>query len=234
MKKYFLFAIFYIACECLWAQLSYSEKELVNYFKRIELPFTTKQLYNTYNGLPYELSLKYFFKNDSISAYYYYEIENMEDFSIMESGYKRKEILPYNFYQEKDKLFLVYALLDNMDFTSDPYTFLSIWKDGIQIDSIIISHETISAPVSYNTIKSKIYKDKVIVFDYTSVGGKKRNEQGIKTEIEVSFYSIDLNRGKFVKTKIEVFNSKKYELYQFDDGKIEGVKEEDPWFSVGL
>ena len=230
MRRIYLVAIACIVCKCLLAQLSHSEKDLVSYFKKIEPPFTTDQLYDTYDALPYELSLKYFFKNDSAYAQYYYEIENMEDFSIMASGYERKKVLPCNFFHKKDKLFLSYILLDNMDFFSDPYTFLSIWKEGVQIDNLVIRYETASAPEHYNTVKSKIYEDRVIVFSYNLVDGKERKEEGIKTKIEVNFYSIDLENGKFIKIKTERFNSEQYELYQFDEGKIEGVKEEDPFY----
>ena len=229
MKKIVLFATACIACKCQLAQSNYSEKGLISYFKKIELPFTTDQLYHTRVELPYELSLKYFFKNDSAYAQYYYEVENMEDFSIMAFGYERKKVFPCNFFHRSGKLFLIYRLLDEA-YPADPRTYLSIWQDGVQLDNLVIFYATTSAPEHYNTVKSKIYEDRVIVFDYRLVCGRERDEKGIKTKIEVNFYSMDLDKGKFVKIKTEIFESTEFELYQFNEGKIEEVIQEDPFY----
>jgi hypothetical protein len=69
------------------------------------------------------------------------------------------------------------------------------------------------------------------VFDYNLIEGKARKESGgVKTEIIVNFYSVDFENGKFIKTETKEFKSTKYELDEFDEGKPEGVKKEDPFY----
>jgi hypothetical protein len=211
----------------LFAQKDYTVNDLVNYFKEIKVPFTSEQLYSTYSDIPYELSLKYFFKNDTAFSLYYYEIED-EDHNVRKSGYEKKKVFPRNFFFLNYKLLLIYELYSNDD---DSETLLSFFDDkGKQIDSLKILYATIySSPVLYNFVRSKVYEDKVIVFDYRLVYNETGEEMDIKTIIQVNHYAIDLISGKFIQTKTEERKSK-YELYLFDEGEKREVTEEDPYY----
>lgn len=220
--------MFYVQCTLGYSpKKNYTVKDLVSYFKEIQAPFTTKQLYSTYSELPYELSLKYFFRNDTAFARYYYEIYNDEDQTLSRSGYKRKFILPRNYFLIKNNLFLIYKLGSGEK--EDVETVLGAYnKNRKQIDSLVIYYKAASVPESYQTIKSKIYADSVIVFDYNLMYGEEY-ERGIKTTIYVTLYAIDTDSGKFVKIKTDEIKSK-YDLYLFDEGKKEEVKIEDPYY----
>jgi hypothetical protein len=228
MKKILIIIAFVSMVTNALAKKNYTVKELLSYFKEIKQPFTTKQLYSTYSELPYDISLKYFFKNDTAFSYYYYQVENGEDFTIMESGYRKKKIFPCNHFYVNNYLLLVYELIDEAE---DPSVFLSVWdKAGKQIDSLIIAYQTASAPESYNTIKSKIYADSVVVFDYKLTDYDEIYKlEGVKTVITVTRYAIDTKNGKFVETCTDEIKSK-YDLYLFDEGTKEEIKQEDPYY----
>lgn len=228
MKKIILFGLL------LWpvfigiiAQENHTMKNFVSYFKEINLPFSSDQINLTYKELPYELALRYFFKGDSTSSFYLDEVYNQEDYTLMSSSIEKKIILPRNYFYLSNKLFLIYKLIDGKE---DSETFLALTNnEGTQEDSLIISYLTESAPDLYKWVRSKIYENRIIVFEYDRIPLKNRDITKNATNITIKHYTIDFERNKFVLINTENCKSK-YELYQLDGANSVEIKDTDPFY----
>jgi hypothetical protein len=228
MKKSFLLSIVFATCSELFAD----KVNLISYFKEIRVPFSTEQIYSTGKEIPNDLSLRCFFKNDTTFAQYYYELYSNEDNKLIKSGYKKKKIFAYNFFYLNRKLLLIYELYSAISWNDDPETILAFFNEKEeQTNGIVISYANVySSPELSHYIKSKIYVDSIIVFDYKlTVYDDIYKQEGIKTIITVTHYAIDAQNDKFIKTKTEEVKSK-YDLYLFDEGKKEEIKQEDPYY----
>ncbi|OFX44954.1 MAG: hypothetical protein A2X13_15440 [Bacteroidetes bacterium GWC2_33_15] len=228
MKKVIILSLFVGFQLGLFAQKGNTVNDLIHYFKEIRIPFNSDQINLTYKELPYELALKYFFKGDTASSIYFKEVFNQEDYTLMSSAYVRKGIFPVFHYYFSGKLFMIYHLTSEKE---DSETILALMDDeSTQADKLVIAYATISAPELYNWIRSKIYKDKVIVFEYRRIPLKNRDSTKNATEIIVNFYEIDFNKNKFIQIKTEKYMCI-FELYQLNDASTEEVRNADPFYN---
>ena len=213
----------------LCAQEKHSLKDLVKYFNEINVPFNTEQINSCYQELPYNLSLEYFFKGDSANSYYHEAVYNMEDQSLMSSGFEKKIVLPRNHFYIKQSLFLVYKLISDGE---DSYTYLAFMNnEGFQSDSLIISFATTSSPELHKWVRAKIYEDKVVVYEYNRVPLNMRDYHKNATDITVCHYTIDFNVRKFNILTKETFNSK-FEIYQLSESDSDEIKHTDPYYFI--
>jgi hypothetical protein len=230
MKK--MYTILILACLLVgWptkAQQINDSKEIVKYFNKIDLPFTTDNYYKYQDeALPYELTLKYFFRGDTSASAYYYEIYSDDENELTRSGRERYIILPLNYFYLKSILFTTYYRVGEED---DPEAYLSLWNEsGFQNDSLVVFFKTTSDPELWKLIRSKIYEDKVVVFEYLLNQNKSSKENGEVTKISVCQYGIDLKQRKFILQNEETFNSKYY-IFELYEGNKDEIKKEDPYY----
>ena len=226
MKRILICILFCNVSINLCAQEEDFLKELVIYFKEITVPFNTEQINSSYKELPYNLSLKYFFRGDSATSYYHEEVYNMEDHSLMSSSFEKKIVLPRNHFYIKTSLFLVYKLISKEE---DSYTFLAFMNNkGFQSDSLIIFFATISAPELYRWVRAKIYENKVVVYEYNRIPLNMRDYEKNATNIIVCNYEIDFNAQRFTLLTKESFKSK-FELYQLNKSDSDDIRYTDPY-----
>ncbi len=209
------------------AQQVFDNKEIVKYFNKIELPFNTNEYYKYQDKeLPYELTLKYFFRGDTSASEYYYEMYSDDENELTRSGTERYIILPLDYFYLQSILFTTYYRIGEED---DPKAFLSLWNESnFQSDSLVIFFKTSSDPEFWKLIRSKVYEDKVIVYEYSLNQNKSSKEKEDVTKITVSQYGIDLKQRRFILENEETFDSKYY-IFELYEGNKDEIKQDDPY-----
>jgi len=222
--------VFMLTCALgIWANAQDVQKpsEIIKYFVKTTLPFNTDDYSKIKSKeLPYELTLKYFFRGNKTAAEYPEEIYSVDENQPAMAGNRKVLILPIHYFYQDSTLFTTYFRIDKED---DPAAFLSIWNsDDYQGDSLEVFFKPISTPEFSRWVRAKVTEEKVVVFRYTLNLQKDALAQNAITEIIVSHYWIDFTRRRFLLEKEELFRSKYYifELYGASEPQI---KNEDPF-----
>lgn len=219
-----LFFIFY--CVVLSnAQMPSISKELLSYFNEADLPISIINESEFTTRLPYDMTLKYFFKGNAKAMVYENIVINMEDQTEMGRYTRHIEIIPCYYYIFNERTFVIYEFLGE----DETKTRIGLLDDkGIEASHLDILYSNYEDAVTTIDKISKIYGDVLYIFEYNMM---EESNPATNTRINIKSYTVDYDNNKFVLSSDETIYSP-IEFYLFDKYKEEpdSIKAQDPFY----
>lgn len=206
-------------------QVKFDVQTLLDYFEKTELPLTIIQETSFTTRLPYEMTLKYFFKGNAKAMEYEKIVINMEDQTEMGRYTRHIEIIPCYYYIFNERIFVIYEFLGE-DETKIRIGLLD--DKGIEASHLEILYSNYEEAVTTINKISKIYGDVLYIFEYNMM---EEGNPATNTRINIKSYTVNYDNNKFVLSSDETIYSP-IEFYLFDKYKEEpdSIKSQDPFY----